>query len=612
MQYGFANGVRHPLGLASALVTAAAVALAAPGVAAAKLTISPDAGTPDASPQTQISVLGVAPQKIRAVKAVGSVSSNHHGKLESYSGGRGASFVPDDPFTQEEKVSVTVDIRGRKPVSFKFTVAHLGATQPPLNLTARQPQKLHHYVTKPNLVPPRIAVDARSPEAWGGGDIMLTPLPGPIVHPESNNTITLTPVGPGGPMIVDRQGRVLWFKQLDPPDVAANLRIQRYRGRKVLTWWQGTVTPSAFGLGEGVIANHSYKTIKTVHAGNGYPMDIHEFELDGPDALFTIYSPIMIHLPGTAQGTLSPMLDAIVQEVDIKTGLVVWEWHSYGHIPLADSYATPQNSASYDAYHINSIQDIGHGHVLLSARDTSAIYDVDRAGGHIEWTLGGKASDYRLGKGARFWFQHDAQLLPGRRVSMFDDEGGPPLKGPTARGLVLKLSADGKRAAVDREYTRSEDTHPQSEGSLQTLPGGNMFAGFGAQPFFSEWAPGGKLLFDASLPVDDGSYRVYRFPWSATPKTKPAAAAVSNSPGSVTVYASWNGATDVRKWQVLGGIDASSLEPIATVKQRGFETRIDVQTADSNFAVRALGPGGKALATSAGVVTACKSGPTSC
>ena len=136
-------------------------------------------------------------------------------------------------------------------------------------------------------------------------------------------------------MIFDAAGRLIWFRQLTPPDVATNLRLQRYRGRRVLTWWEGSVTLAAFGLGEGVIANRSYNVIKVVHSGNGYPMDLHEFELtrDG-DALFTIYSPIRVHLPGTPEGTLSPLLDSIVQEVDIKTGLVVWEWHSYGHIPL--------------------------------------------------------------------------------------------------------------------------------------------------------------------------------------------------------------------------------------------------------------------------------------
>ncbi len=329
----------------------------------------------------------------------------------------------------------------------------------------------------------------------------------------------------------------------------------------MLTWWQGPVTAAAYGLGEAVIADGSYRTLATVKAGNGYRMDIHEFTLTPEgDALFPVYSYVKVHLPGTPAGTLTPILDAIVQAVDVRTGLVTWEWHALGHIPVSESYATPANSAFFDAFHINAIQALGGGRVLLSARDTSAIYQVDRASGRILWTLGGKRSTFRLGKGARFWFQHDAQLLPGDRVSMFDDQAGPPQHAPASRGLVLKLDRRRRTATVVRSYRRAPDTSAQSEGSLQTLPNGNVFAGFGAEPFFSEFAANGRLVYDASLPRDDGSYRAYHVPWSATPTTQPKLAARRTGPGTLTLFASWNGATAVARWQALAGADATTLK----------------------------------------------------
>ncbi len=582
-----------------------AAALAAPvtahaAAATGKLAISPAAGTPDASPATQISVLGVRPALIDSVTARGSKSGAHRGRLRSYSAGRGASFVPATPFTQGEHVAVAVRIRGRKPIRFAFTIARLAPAQPVLNITTRQPSKLRQFVTLPDLAAPKISVLKSS--GASAGDIFLTPLPSPVVHPGSNNVVTISPVGPGGPMIVDGRGDLVWFRQLAPPSVAANLRLQRLGGRTVLTWWQGPVTPSAFGLGEGVIADSSYRTIATVHAGNGYLMDIHEFTFTPErDALFTIYSPILVHLPGTPAGKLSPLLDAIVQEVDIRTGLVVWEWHSYGHIPLADSYATPANSTSYDAFHINSLQPLPGGRVLASARDTSAIYEIERAGGRIAWTLGGKASSFRLGRGARFWFQHDAQMLPNGDLTLFDDQAGPPQKGPTSRGLVLRLDPRGRRATLVRQYRRQENTSAQSEGSLQTLPNGNMLAGFGAQPFFSEFTRSGRLVFDATLPQDDGSYRVYRFPWKATPTTPPDAAATRTGPSSVSVYASWNGATEVARWQLLAGPAGGALAAAASAARQGFETRIDFSGTATDFAVQALDSMGHVLATSARV-----------
>jgi hypothetical protein len=593
-----------------AALIGAALALGSPagalaGSSGGKLTISPAPNTPDASPQTQISVLGVPRRSIRGVEVTGASSGVHTGRLLAYSGHRGASFVLDQPLAQGESVSAVVRVRGRKPVRFGFTVATLGKTQGPLNLTSTQPDKLDHFVTEPGLTPPKITVTKSSKGARKSGDVLLTPLPSPVVHPGSNNTVTIKPVGPGGPMIVDGAGNLVWFRQLTRPEVAANLRLQNFNGRKVLTWWQGTVTPSAFGVGGGVIADHSYRVIKVVHAGNGYPMDLHELQLTREgDALFSIYSPIRVHLPGTPEGTTSPLLDSIVQEVDIRTGLVVWEWHSYGHIPLETSQATPQNSASYDAFHINAIQALKGDRVLISARDTSAVYKVDRATGRILWTLGGKGSNFRLGQGAQFYFQHDAHMLSNGRIGLFDDGAGPPQLNPFSRGLILQLDFRRQVATLVRQFARAADTSAQSEGSLQRIPGGNVFVGYGSTPFFSEFSPRGHLIFDASLPADDGSYRMYRFPWTATPIAPPAVVAQRTGPSAVSVYASWNGATKVAKWQILAGPSAGALKPVATVPKRSFETRIDLNSTATMFAVRALDSKGRVLGRSGAVPAA--------
>ncbi|HET8537437.1 MAG TPA: arylsulfotransferase family protein [Solirubrobacteraceae bacterium] len=533
------------------------------------LALSPAPGTPDASPQTQISVLGTKPALVRGVDVRAARTGAHAGRLRAYSGKRGVSFLPAQPFAEGEKVDVTLRLAHHRARRWSFTVATAGRTPPILNITTTQPDKLQSFVSEPGLRAPKILV--RKQGAAGSGSAFLTPLPSPVVHPGSTQTVTLSPVGPGGPMIIDGRGRLVWFKQLTPPDVAANLRVQRYHGRRVLTWWQGPVTAAAYGLGAGVIADSSYRTIKTVRAGNGYAMDIHEFTLAGRDALFTIYQPV-IH-----DGV--PLIDAIVQQVDIATGLVVWEWHSLGHIPLAQSYATPANSATYDAFHINSVQAVRGGRVLISARDTSAVYLIRRAGSRILWTLGGKASDFRLGPGARFWFQHDARLLRGGRVSVFDDEAGPPQKAPRSRGLILRLR--GRRATVARVLHRPGQTSAQSEGSVQSLPGGGHFVGFGAEPWFTQFDAAGRVVFDARLPVDDGSYRAYRFPWHAKPRTRPAAVLRDGF-----VYASWNGATEVAAWKVGG----------TRVARSGFETKIPV-SGSGPFVVRALDPHGRVLGT---------------
>ena len=565
---------------------------------AAAPTISPLPGTPDASPQTQISILGVARRQILAVGVTGSVSGIHAGRLRAYSDGRGASFVLRNPLTQGERVKVRVTLRGQRAVRSDFTVARLAPTPPIIDTLVEQPDKLDHFVSQPSLLAPRIQIRRHS--RIGGGDIFLTPLPSPIVHPESNNELSIKPVGPGGPMIINGRGRLVWFDQLPSPLVATNFRPQRFDGHEVLTWWQGKVTATAYGLGEGVIADTRYRTIRTVHAGNGYQSDLHEFVLTpGGDALFTVDQPVLVHVPGTPAGTQTRLLDSMIQEIDVRTGLVMWEWHSLGHIPLADSYATPSNSVSDDAFHLNSIQQLAHDRLLVSARDTSAVYELNRRTGAIVWTLGGKASSFRLGRRARFYFQHDAQLIGPDRVSLFDDGAGPPIRERNSRGLVLALHQRRHVATVARQFRRPGATSAESEGNVQSLSRGKVFVGFGATPFFSEFSATGRLLFDGSLPVDDGSYRTYRFPWHAGPAAPPRALVRRTSSSQVTVYATWNGATSVCRWQVLAGTASGPLRPVATAPDRGFETRIAVTSSAGSFQLRALGAKGQVLGRSA-------------
>ena len=209
-----------------------------------------------------------------------------------------------------------------------------------------------------------------------------------------------------------------------------------------------------------------------------------------------IVSPVLVHLPGTPPGHLSPVQDSIAQQIDIRTGLVEWEWHGLGHIPLAQSDVTPKTSPVFDAYHFNSLELLPGGQVLISARDTSAIYDVAQAGGQIVWRLGGKASSFRMAVGARFHFQHDAHMLAGHRVSLFDDQAGPPIYAAvlarTHSRPRLEPSPRHRGAAVPpgRPVPRA-----QSEGSMRSLPGGGAFVGFGAAP----WIPSSRLLGQPGL-----------------------------------------------------------------------------------------------------------------
>ena len=593
------------------LVVAAVVVLALPGAAAAArtpLTVSPAPGTPDASPKTGISVLGVPAGRIASVRVVGSSSGLHRGRIAPFSRNRGGIFVPDAPLTEGERVTVVVRVRGRSPDRFSFVVARLGTDPPLLSPTQIQPDKLEHFASEPGLTPPRITVLKHA--SGFSNRIFLTPLPSPIVHPGSTQTVTLTPVGPGGPMIVDGQGHVVWFHQLQLPEVAGNLRIQHYAGKPVLTWWQGPVTVAAYGLGEGVIADTRYRTLHVVHAGNGYAMDIHEFSLTPEgDALFTVYSPVLVHLPGTPPGTLTSLIDAIVQEVDVRTGLVTWEWHALGHIPLRDSYATPANSAFYDAFHINSIQPLARGRVLdLVARRLGGLRARPR---HRPHPVDAGRQGQRLPHGPRRPLlvparRRAAQRQPrepvrrrrraaaeGARVTRADPRArpAPPRRArrPPVPALERHLGAERgqpadapgrRRVRRLRRHAVLLPVHQRREARVRRQPARRR-----------------RQLPRLQLPLEHDADHASRR-WRHSAWTRQA----------VAVYASWNGATTVARWQVLAGADAGSLRPVGTPARRtDFETRIDVPSSAPAFAVRALDAQGHVLATSP-VATASDSG----
>jgi hypothetical protein len=68
----------------------------------------------------------------------------------------------------------------------------------------------------------------------------------------------------------------------------------------------------------------------------------------------------------------------------------------------------------------------------------------------------------------------------------------------------------------------------------------------------------------------------------------------------LTVYASWNGATTLARWRVLGGDSPNQLRPLATAATTGFETGITVPT-QRYVQVQALDSTGAAIGTSATV-----------
>jgi hypothetical protein len=393
----------------------------------------------------------------------------------------------------------------------------------------------------------------------------------------------------------------VWFDPLPPNVTATNPQVQQLGSEPVLTWWQGYIPPQGFGEGEEVIVNSDYEQIGHVYAGNGLKADLHDFHITPQGtAVMTVFDPIDCDLAAVGGPHNGAVTDAIFQEVDLRTGLVRREWTSLDHVPLSDSYSTASRTSTewpFDYFHLNSIDPLASGRTLISARNTWALYELNSTTGQILLRIGGKHSEVKLAGNAATAFQHDATMLENGTLSVFDN-GGVPNVHPQSRGLVLAIDPQTKTDTIVAEYEHAPAVSSGSQGNIQQLANGDMFVGWGAEPYFSEFSASGQLLFDGHMHGSYESYRTYRFPWVGTPTAAPAIAATTSTTGTATVYASWNGATQVASWRVLAGASPAQLAPVATAADAGFETAIATPGAAPYVEVQALEAAGAVIGTS--------------
>lgn len=571
----------------------------AESAAAGSVVVYPQPGTRTAAPQTQISMRGVPAGRIGTVSVVGAASGPHRTSVRPDSDGDGASLTLEPALVPGETVAVhtSLAIAGATRGDYTFTVSRpVTDVMKPAN-RPDNPSELQHFASAAALRPPALTISGRLPA--GDGDIFLAPYQGR---------------GQYGPMIVDPAGRLVWFHPLPKGLAAFDFRVQRYQGSPVLTWWQGVVS-NGHGRGDGEIVGSDYRKVATVRAGNGYAADLHDFDVTpAGTALLTAYQPVRWDLSSVGGPRDGVVLDCIAQEVDIATGNVLMEWHALDHVSLAESFAgTPADDGPYDYFHINSL-DLGPtGQLLISARATHTIYDVAADTGAVLWRLGGARSSF-VGDGVGFSSQHDARWIGANRISLFDNAAGVgTATAEYSSGVVVQLNAAERRASVVRRFGVGSVPEAPSQGDLQLLPHGGAFVGWGQEPYLSQFGSGGQLLWQAELARDYQSYRAYRFPWSGHPRTVPHAVA-SASGGGAEVRVSWNGATGVASWRVLGasspdvlrdGAARAGADVVAARRSTGFETTLPVPGRVPDYvAVQALDWRGTVLGTSDPILVA--------
>lgn len=452
------------------------------------------------------------------------------------------------------------------------------------------------FVSAPALHPPKLQVLQRRAGTARGDFLAANLLPHARGEPAA---------GQSGLLILDSRAQPLWFEPIRNNVYA--FQQQTYRGKPVLVWLQGQRL---------FVADEHYRKIATIKTAAPWAIDIHDSYIVGGDVWVTVFRIVsnqnLSRYGGKRHGNV---LDEGLQEFQISTGRLLWTWDALNpggrpNVPLSASKESAQNQTQltpngpslWDAYHLNAVQALPDGDLLVSMRNTWAVYLIDPMKGRIIWTLGGRHSTFKLGPGAAFAWQHDARLVhPGDgglgshvELTLFNDDNGDPTTQNPAEGMVLALNTATDRATLVRAYHHSPPLTPTILGSMQLLPGGNALVGWGGSPYFSEYSRSGAALLDVRWPAPNLSYRVlFTDRWVGDPSYPPSGAVRGS-----TVYASWNGATRVASWEVLAGSSSSHLSVVATHGRTGFETAIKLSKSYGAYEVRAVTVSGRALGTS--------------
>lgn len=440
-----------------------------------------------------------------------------------------------------------------------------------------------------------------------------------------------------GAVILDSQGELIWRQtgfEIDQNDV----RPQMYRGERFLTFQmdgpEGDQTK-----GYWYMMDESYTERYRIRPGNGFPhADMHEFQLTHDDTALVITSiPIPYDLRSVGGSETAWLQDDYFQELDIETGEVLFQWSSVEHFPPNTTMEVQNNclidprakfagcgddeGSAFDYYHLNSISKDSKGNYLISARNIWGISYIEGKTGDVLWTLGaGSVNDFEDlsdGLATDFAWQHHARWVEeGKTLSFFDNHYhriGDPY-GPSG-GRVVEIDTSNMTARLRHLYEHPNHIRPESQGNTQRLDNGNYLVGWGSSGAFTEFAPDGEVLCDGRWGAEAffefspvSSYRVFRGEWTGAPKYPPSVAVVGNK-----LYVSWNGATEVERWQVEKS-DNSSSEAVEVLSQdpdggfetvkvlaqefkSGFETVIDLPKTAANSMIRvvALNEGGERI-----------------
>lgn len=456
------------------------------------------------------------------------------------------------------------------------------------------------FKSRPDLAPPNLNITIPATNETADGYIFYTPA---SIYKSATNH------GPAqsGPYIYTDKGDLVWsgFAYVGPR--SENFQVYKYRGQDVLGIFDGSHnSPMGHGHGHTKLLNSSYQLLGEIKGGGHKLQDHHEFLFfDDHSAVFTIFDPEIHDLTpyGAKTEDQQWILDNKIQKIDTDTNQVLWEWSSLEHVDPAGTNLTLNSGQAglgvnssqvwhyfyMNAFDVNPDEDT----YLLSARSMCKIFKMDGKTGNILWQLGGENSDFDLGDGVDFCWQHDTRMHekyldhetkgPKQIISFFDNSahenltGGPHLRTREySEGKVVELDTEKHTATLLASFRAPGDQSVRSQGNTQLLPNGNAFINWGYNGAMSEHKPDGTTIFYTEL--DSGrlgpgtdNYRAFKFEWHARPYEDPALVVFKEDNGT-SLYVSWNGDTETTVWKFYEQGSNGERRALGQAERTGFET----------------------------------------
>ncbi len=523
----------------------------------------------------------------------GQFSGSHSGRAVLSDDLSTVVFSPDHGFTPGEAVfiSITPDwltsLYSAKPAPYSFSfqvnphpTQKINSNLQELNL-AVQTTKITSPIQVQSLMP-SLQKDLTLPSDFPAYTIN-TP-----ATPDNQGYYFLAPFqigipGPNYMMILDNIGEPVFYQSVPSNDWLLDFKKQP--NGKLSYFDSATASFNVVDL--------NYHNVATYTAKNGYTADLHEFQmLPNNHVVFLIYDPQILDMSQIVQNgnPQAQVVGLVIQELD-GSGNVVFEWRSWDHFQITDSDPHIDLTASnIDYVHGNAIQLDWDGNYMISSRHLDEITKIDRRTGNVIWRLGGKNNQFTftnvdISQSLPFAFQHDIRRLSTGNITLFDNRNN--LSPFYSRAVEYSMNEDTKTITQVWEYrSNTLDTFSVAMGDSQRLVNGNTVIGWGypstfptgKQPDVTEVKPDGTKVFEMTFDLIPNlatyiSYRAFRFPWQGSP-TWPPQINYQVAGDQITLGASWNGATEVSKFEFYGA-PAPSGQPVllGTVTKTGFESQ---------------------------------------